>query len=313
MAARDGLPAAVEVVTRPRKTGESSGLARKLAGKQFVNVVQLDPPKGSNAELVLQAVERFLEVGGVDAVDLNSNPMARLHMDSLWMAAEVERMGMETIPHITPRDASLMGLEANLLGAWRAGIKNVLAVTGDPSQIGDRAGAHDVYQTDGVGLVEILTQLNEGTDWAGNAIGDPPSFTVGVAVNPNAEDLDREVERYLRKIENGAHFAMTQVFFEWSCWERFLDKIGGASPIPVLIAVWPLTSYRLALRLHNEVPGIVVPKAVQDRLEQAGQGARTEGFALAREIYEESKKRKEGGVYVIAPFKNPSAALEVLG
>ncbi len=289
-----------------------SPFAGKLEKKEFVNVVQLDPPKGCNTELVHTAVEAFLSSDKVDAVDVNSNPMARLHMDSLWLSTEIQRRGMETIPHITPRDASLMGLEASLLGAWRTGIHNVLVVTGDPSQIGDYPGAHDVYQTDSVGLVQVLTELNQGRDWAGNSIGEPPSFTIGVAVNPNAEDLEKEVERFKQKVDHGAHFAMTQVFFEWSCWERFLDLWGGALPIPVLIAVWPLTSYRLALRLHNEVPGIVVPAEVQSRLEKAGNGARAEGFDLAREIYAESRKRKEGGVYIIAPFKNPAAALEIL-
>lgn len=299
--------AAEQPVPRERE----SGFARKLADGKFVNVVQLDPPKGTNTELCLSAVERFLESGKVDAVDVNSNPMARLHMDSLWMSQEVERMGMESIPHITPRDASLMGLEGSLLGAWQAGIRNVLVITGDPSQLGDHPGAHDVYHTDGVGLVKVIKELNEGFDWAGNKVGDPPSFCIGVAVNPNAEDIDKEVDRFKQKVDNGADFAMTQVFFEWGCWERFLDRFGGTLPIPALVAIWPLTSFRLAVRLHNEVPGIVVPDAVQDALEGAGKGARKVGFDLARKLYAESRDRS-AGVYVIAPFKNPAAALDVI-
>jgi 5,10-methylenetetrahydrofolate reductase len=294
------------------REGDVSEFARKLDEREFVNVVQLDPPKGSNTELALSAVDRFLESGRVDAVDVNSNPMARLHMDSLWLSMEIERRGMETIPHITPRDASLMGLEGNLLGAWKSGVRNVLVITGDPSQAGDYPGASDVYQTDSVGLVQVVSELNRGFDWTGNAIGDPPAFTIGVAVNPNADDVGKEADRLKRKVDQGAHFAMTQVFFEWGCWERFLEHFGGSLPIPALIAVWPLTSYRLALRLHNEVPGIVISKEVQDRLEKAEKGARAEGFHLAREIYAEAKKRAEG-VYIIAPFKSPVAALEIMG
>src|SRR5690606_22706093 len=139
-------------------------------------------------------------------------------------------------------------------------------------------GLGDVYQTDSIGMVRYLSQLNAGKDCFGNTIGDAPNLHIGVAVNPNHDDLDAEVERCKRKIDAGAEYAMTQVFFEWSCWERFLDKLGGTCPIPTLVAIWPLTSHRLALRLHHEVPGIVVPDAVLDRLHRAGAGAREQGF-----------------------------------
>jgi methionine synthase / methylenetetrahydrofolate reductase (NADH) len=289
----------------------TSGVARRLAAGEFVVSMQLDPPKGTDFEAVVAAVRAFRDSGLVHAIDINSNPMAHLHLDSLWMALQCEREGMETIPHITPRDASLMGLCGNLLGAWALGIRNVLVITGDPSQRGDRAGSTDVYQTDSVGLVKVIRDLNEGKDLAGNPVGNAPNFLVGVAVNPNEPDLDREVERFRRKIDNGADFAMTQVFFEWDCWDRFLARFGGPLPIPTLIAVWPLTSHRLALRVHHEVPGIVVPDRILQLLEKAGARARQEGFALAREMLTESRRRAQG-VYVIAPFKSPISALELL-
>jgi homocysteine S-methyltransferase len=294
----------------PPSPTERSGLSGRLARGEFVVSVQVDPPKGTNGEMVLEAVRAFRDSGHVHVVDVNSNPMARLHMDALWMSARVEAEGVETIAHYTPRDASLMGIQGSLLGAWSAGVRNVLVITGDPSVVRGEPGSGDVYQTDAIGLVRAVRQLNEGRDTFGNAVGDPPSFTIGVAVNPNADDLDREIDRFKRKIDAGADFAMTQVFFEWSCWERFLDRLGGTCPIPALIAVWPLTSFSLALRLHHEVPGIVVPDPVLRRLEQAGAGARAEGFALAREMLDGSRARA-AGVYVIAPFKRPVGALEL--
>jgi len=290
---------------------KTSGIAARFAAGEFVVSMQIDPPKGTDAEGVLDAARAFGKSGLVHAVDINSNPMAHLHMDSLWMALLCERDGIETIPHITPRDASLMGLTGNLLGAWGEGVRNVLVITGDPSQHGDRPGSTDVYQTDSVGLVQVVRELNEGKDAAGNPVGNPPNFFIGVAVNPNEEDLDREVERFRRKIENGAHFAMTQVFFDWTSWDRFLDRYGEPLPIPVLIAIWPLTSHRLALRVHNEVPGIIVPEEVLSLLEKAGARARAEGFALARDLIAESRRRAQG-VYIIAPFKSPITALELL-
>lgn len=317
-AIRDLGPAATvtsQVPAQPRavapsvsaKTGQ---LAARLAAGEFVVSVQVDPPKGTQVEVVLDAVRAFRDSGHVHCVDVNSNPMARLHMDALWLSARIEQEGMETIAHYTPRDASLMGIQGNLLGAWQAGVRNVLVITGDPSVVRGEPGAGDVYQTDSIGMVRSLRQLNDGRDTFGNTIGDPPAFTLGVAVNPNHEDLDSEVERFRRKIDAGAQFAMTQVFFEWECWERFLDKMGGSSQIPVLAAVWPLTSHRLALRLHHEVPGILVPDRVLGRLEAAGAGAREEGFAMAREMLAGARDRLQG-VYVIAPFKRPVTALEL--
>ncbi|HEY7573897.1 MAG TPA: methylenetetrahydrofolate reductase, partial [Thermoanaerobaculia bacterium] len=304
------VPPPPPLEARP-ESPKTSGVARRLATGEFVVSMQLDPPRGTALEAVVEAARTFRDSGRVHAVDINSNPMAHLHLDSLWMALACEREGIETIPHITPRDASLMGLCGNLLGAWALGVRNVLVITGDPSQHGDRPGSTDVYQTDSVGLVRVIRSLNEGRDSAGNPVGAPPNFLIGVAVNPNEPDLDREVERFRRKVENGAEFAMTQVFFDWECWDRFLARLGGPCPIPVLVAVWPLTSHRLALRIHHEVPGIVVPERVLTLLEKAGARARQEGFALAREILAESRRRAQG-VYVIAPFKSPISALELL-
>lgn len=301
----------VEVPEVEAPDAAASPFARKLAEGRFVISMQVDPPKGTSTQLVLDAVREFRDSGKVDAVDVNSNPMARLHMDALWMSALIERTGVETIAHYTPRDASLMGIEGNLLGAWKMGVRNVLAITGDPSMIRGEPGARDVYQTDSIGLVRAIRQLNDGLDCFGNAIGQPPNFCIGVAVNPNADDLDLEIDRFKAKVDAGANFAMTQVFFEWACWERFLDRFGGRLPIPALVAIWPLTSLGLALRLHNEVPGIVVPTPVLKRLEAAGAGARSEGFAIARGLLDEAKDRAQGA-YVIAPFKRPTAALELL-
>jgi homocysteine S-methyltransferase len=295
---------------RPERE-KPSGIAARFAAGEFVVSMQLDPPKGTDPEAVIAAARSFSRSGQVHTVDINSNPLAHLHMDSLWMSLLCEREGIETIPHVTPRDASLMGLTGNLLGAWALGIKNVLVITGDPSQQGDHAGSTDVYQTDSVGLVKVIQELNDGRDVSGNPVGTPPNFFVGVAVNPNEPDLDREVERFRKKVENGAHFAMTQVFFEWGAWDRFLERYGEPLPVPVMVAIWPLTSHRLALRVHHEVPGIVVPDDVLSLLERAGPRARTEGFALARELLAEARRRAQGA-YVIAPFKNPITALELL-
>jgi homocysteine S-methyltransferase len=218
---------------------------------------------------------------------------------------------LETIPHVTPRDATIMGLESQLLGAHAIGIRNVLAVTGDPPRVGDHPGSHGVYEIDSIGLVQVLDRLNRGEDYTGKAIDAPTSFYVGVAVNPSADDLPAEVERFRRKIDAGARFAMTQALFDLAYLDRFLEELGGETPIPLLVGVWPLRSFQLALRLHNEVPGIVVPDRVQQLLADAGADAGRVGMELARSLLEEARG-KAAGVYVIPPFREPEAALELL-
>ena len=301
-----------DVVSRPKAAPGRTLLEERLERGEWVVSVELDPPKGTNMEAMLAVSSRLKASGAVHAADINDNPMARARLSALIAAVAIERsVGLETIPHVTPRDASAMGLQSQLLGAHAEGVRNVLAVTGDPPHVGDYPGSSGVYDVDAIGLVSLLSHLNRGEDFTGKAIDAPTSFYVGVAVNPSADDLDREVERFRRKIEAGARFAMTQALFDLDYLDRFLERLGGASPIPLLVGIWPLTSYQLAFRLHNEVPGITIPDAVQQRLADAGADARRLGFELARELLEGSRSRA-AGIYVIPPFKEPEAALELL-
>ena len=309
--------APLDVVERelvePRLDGRpyETELARKLREGEWVTCVELDPPKGGTYDAML-GVARHLKLSGkVDLVDINDNPMARARANALMASVAIEReCGIETIPHVTPRDTSIMGLESLLLGAHAEGVRNVLSVTGDPPEIGDYPGSQGVYEVDSIGLSQIVSQLNRGEDYNGKGIDAPTSFFLGVAVNPSADDLETEAERFRQKIEAGASFAMTQALFDLSYLDRFEELIGGW-PVPLLLGIFYVRSYQLAVRLHNEVPGIVVPEEVQRRLEQAGPRAGAEGLALAKELYGEARE-KVAGVYVIPPFKQPEAALDLL-
>jgi homocysteine S-methyltransferase len=289
-----------------------SSLYSKIKEGQFVVSVEIDPPKGVTLDRILETVERFRASGCVDAVDINSGTLARVGMDAIMMAGAIERAGMETIPHLTTRDLNIIGLQAMLLGAWSVGgVRNVLAITGDPPVLGDHPEASGIYEVDAVGLVRIITRLNQGSDWAGKTLGGATNFAVGVAVNPTADDFDDELRRFHLKVEAGAHFAMTQPVFDPSIWDDFLKRLGGKPPIPVLIGIWPLSSHKLAVRLNNEVPGIVVPEEVLKRLEAAGSHARDEGFRLARDLFAWARTAA-AGAYVIPPFKKYEEALEVI-
>ena len=287
-------------------------LARLLAAKEFVVSVQLDPPLGGNVEGLLEAARVLKESGRAQFVDVNDNPRARARMSGVMASVAIQReAGIEVIPHLTPRDSTIAGLESLLLGSHAEGIRNVLAVTGDPPEAGDYPGTGAVYDVDAIGLVELIARLNEGTDFHGRAIDAPTSFFPGVAVNPTADDLGLEVERFHRKIEAGAQFAMTQILFDMSYLDQFFERLGGPSPIPLLVGVWPIKSLELAVRVHNETPGILVPEHVQERYRAAGSNAAEVGAELAHELIARSRE-VAAGVYVVAPFRRPLGVLDIL-
>ena len=285
-------------------------LARMLREGEWVTCVELDPPKGGTYDAMLGIARALKASGKVGFVDINDNPMARARANALMAAVAIERdCGLETIPHVTPRDTSIMGLESLLLGAHAEGVRNVLSVTGDPPEVGDYPGSRGVYEVDSIGLAHIVKRLNQGEDFNGKGIDAPTSFFPGVAVNPSAEDLDTELDRFRQKLEAGARFAMTQALFDLDYLDSFEERLGGW-PVPILVGIFYVRSYQLAVRLHNEVPGIVVPEDVQRRLERAGPNAGAEGLAIARELYAQARE-KAAGVYVIPPFKQPESALDL--
>ena len=243
-------------------TGASRGRVRRLGStRPTARRLRTRAPRG----------RARLSEGGVRFVDVNDNATARAGMSSLMVSARIEReTGLETVPHLTTRDWTVLGIESMLLGAHAEGVRNVLAITGDPPEVGDYPGSRGVWEIDAIGLTQLITRLNRGEDFNGRPIDAPTSFFTGVAVNPTADDLEHEADRFRRKIEAGAKYAMTQIVFDLDALDRFAEVLGGSWPVPVLAGIFPLTSHRLALRLHNEVPGIIVPAAAAGRPARAG-------------------------------------------
>jgi homocysteine S-methyltransferase len=301
-----------ESVTAPASDEEPTELARLFATGEFIVSVQLDPPLGGSVGGLIEAARTIRESGKAHVVDVNDNPRARARMSGMIASAAIQReAGIEVIPHLTPRDSTIAGLESILLGSHAEGLRNVLAVTGDAPEAGDYPGTGSVYDVDAIGLVELITRLNDGTDFHGRAIDAPTSFFAGVAVNPTADDLELEVDRFRRKIAAGARFAMTQILFDMTYFHRFFELFGGPSPIPLLIGVWPIRSLELAVRVHNETPGIVVPEHLQERYRAAGTDAPQVGIDLVHELIAEARD-VAAGVYVVAPFRRPLGILDVL-
>ena len=289
-----------------------TGLARALREGEWVVSVQLDPPLGGNIGGLVELSQALKDSGRVGFVDVNDNAGARAGMNAIMFSSAIERAtGIETIPHLTTRDYTVMGLEAMLFGAHAEGVRNVLAVTGDPPEVGDYPGSSGIFEIDAIGLTELMARLNRGEDYNGRPIDAPTSFFIGVAVNPTADDLDLELDRFRQKVEKGAHFAMTQLVFDLDLLDHFFERFGGPSPIPLLVGICPVWSYRFAQRLHNELPGIVVPDDLQEALRDAGPNAPEVGMAYAKELYAAARDRA-AGVYLVAPYRKPLNVLDVI-
>jgi methionine synthase / methylenetetrahydrofolate reductase(NADPH) len=269
-------------------------------GTDFFVSVELDPPKGAVYRKLLQAAQS-LHAAGADAINVGDSPMARVRMSSMATCQLIsQKVGIETIIHFTTRDRNLMGIQADLLGCQALGIRNVIALTGDPPALGNYVHATAVYDVDSIGLIKIITQLNQGTDVAGNSIGSPTNLTIACALNPTHENRANELERLRKKIEAGAHLIMTQPLYQLSDLTDFLDQYGDC-PVPILAGIMPLNSFKHAEYLHNEVPGISIPRHIRDAMRKAGDQGAQVGLELAEELLAELRKICQG-TYLVPSF-----------
>ncbi len=275
-------------------------LREKLAAGEFVVSVELDPPRGLNPRKAIEGAQHLRQLG-VDCINIGDSPMARVRMSAIALAVLIrEQVGVEPIIHFTSRDRNLMAIQSDLLGAHALGIRNVIALTGDPPSSGDYSRATGVWDVDAIGLIKILKMLNGGSDWAGNSIGKGTDFFVACAANPTADDIDVEVDRVRRKIEAGADVLMTQQIYSTEVLRSFLERLGPHG-LPVLAGVMPLQSFRHAEFIHNELAGVFVPAEVRERMARAGEGGRAEGIAQAAELLEECRPLING-VYLVPSF-----------
>ncbi len=295
----------VEVQAEP--VSEFAGRLR--AG--FAVTVEVDLPRGNEITQVVEAARRLKE-RGVHAIDISDGARARLRMHPVAAARIVQdEAGIEVVSHISCRDRNIIGLQADLLGAAALGVKNILAVTGDPAQIGDYPEATSVFDTDSVGLVHVLSRMNQGVDLAGNPIGEPPGFLIGASFNPTAEDLDEEIGKLRRKVEAGAHAFWTQPVFEIRALENALERI-GEDEVCILLGLMPLRSARQAEFLHHEVPGIHIPRHVREKLAALSpEDAPKYGVEVAQKLLADAQPLV-GGAYIMPPASAPDLAGDVV-
>jgi methionine synthase I (cobalamin-dependent)/5,10-methylenetetrahydrofolate reductase len=297
-------------------TPPPSGLARRLAARKFVVSVEIDPPRSVRIERTLEAA-RLLRDAGADLVNVSDSAMARVRMGAMAVAFAIQReLGVETLVHFTTRDRNLMALESELLGAHALGIRNILALTGDPPRVGDYPTGTGVWDVDSTGLIGILKRLNRGEDQAGSPIGGPAGFTVACALDPTASNLDRELDRLDAKLAAGADLVMTQPVYDRAQWERLLERVAARRgeprlPVPVLIGILPLHGSRHAEFLHHEVPGITIPEGVRAAMREAGDRGTDVGLEMAIRLLEELRDLVDG-TYIMPSFGRYEVAAELV-
>jgi methionine synthase / methylenetetrahydrofolate reductase(NADPH) len=297
---------------KPVARADKSRLACRLADGKFVTMCELVSPRGIAADREMELARQLFR-HGVDAINIPDGPRASSRMSALAMAVLIQnQVGIETVLHYTCRDRNVIGMQSDLLGAWALGMRNILAITGDPPKLGNYPNATAVFDVDAIGLTNLLTRLNRGLDLGGNPIGAPTGFHVGVGANPGAINLDEELKRLDYKIEAGAEYIITQPVFDLGIFDRFTKRIEHLH-VPLIVGMWPLVSLRNAEFLNNEVPGATVPEAIMSRLRAAR--TKEEGLAIgtsvAKEMLAELKPRLQG-VQLAVPFGKVDRVLEIL-
>jgi len=308
----------VEVMARPGRTlppvpvASRSRLAGKLSRQEFPVLVEVVPPKGCDATKEVEGAQYLLE-RGIDAVNIPDGSGATARMSALTLAALLQqRAGIEVLLHYSSRDRNVLTIQSDLLGAHALGLRNLLALTRDTPQYSTVLES-DASEVDAIGLVNLLSNLNRGLDVGANPLGAQTAYLVGASVNPYALNLEEELRRFQHKVEAGADFAVTQPVFQVEQLAKFLERARSFAPhLPVIAGIWPLTSFRNAEFMNNEVPGISVPPAVMERMRAAdsGERARQEGLMIAQETLREIRSLVQG-VQIAAPFGRYALAVEV--
>jgi len=290
---------------------ERSRLGARIAASEFVTMVEIVPPKGTDIRKEVEGA-RFLKSVGVDGINIPDSPRASARMSNQALSLLIQKeVGIEAILHYTCRDRNVLCIQSDLLGAAATGIRNLICITGDPPKMGNYPDATAVFDVDAIGLVNIVHNLNRGLDIGGNPIGQGTTFVIGVGANPGVPNIDEEIRRFEYKVEAGAEYAVTQPVFDLALLENFLNRIEHCR-IPVIAGLWPLVSVRNAEFMRNELR-VSVPDSILERMGRAAnpEAARAEGVAIAREMLAALRDMVQGA-QISAPLGRYTSAVDVL-
>lgn len=291
---------------------DRSSLGRDLKEGNWIETVELVSPMGSDISKFMSKV-KGLEEAGIKYINIPDGPRASSRMSAFATALHIKNStNVEPILHVCGRDKNLIAMQADFLGAESFGLRDMLLVTGDPPKVGKYPDVTGVFDVDSIGMLSMSTRLNGRIDIGGSALTSGTAMVSGAGINPVAPFIDREIERAFQKAEAGAEYFISQPVYDIELLSSFIDKLKDTN-VPVIIGVWPLASYRNALFLQNEVPGVDIPEHIMKRMEKHNdkESARKDGVLIAREIVD-SLRCKIQGVQVSPPFGNITTALEVL-
>lgn len=289
---------------------DKSTLGAKLAAGKFVAFVEILPPRGVDASKEIDG-SRLCKDNGIDCINVPDGPRASARLSAQVTCMQIQQQaGIEAVLHFCCRDRNILGIQSELLGAHTLGVRNLICITGDPPRMGTYPDATAVFDVDAIGLVNIVNNLNHGLDIGGNPIGSQTALLIGVGANPGALNFEEEMRRFEWKVQAGAEYVVTQPVFDLDQLERFMNRVAPFK-LPVIAGIWPLTSYRNAEFMVNELR-VPVPEPYMERMRLAdsAEKARAEGVAIAREMVERARPLVQG-VQLSAPFGRYAMAIEV--
>jgi homocysteine S-methyltransferase len=289
---------------------EKSRLGAKIAAGKFVSFVEILPPRGIDATREIEGAKLCAEAG-IDCINVPDGPRASARMSAQVTCQLIQqRAGIEAVLHFCCRDRNILSIQSELLGAHAVGVRNLICITGDPPRMGAYPDATAVFDVDAIGLSNIVNNLNRGLDLGGNPMGSQTALLLGVGANPGALNMDEELRRFEWKAQAGAEYVVTQPVFDLKLLERFLRATEHLG-LPVICGIWPLTSYRNAEFMVNELR-VPVPEHFMERMRRAdsAEKARHEGVAIAGDMVQ-SVRNMVQGVQLSAPFGRYSMAIEV--
>ena len=304
----------------PRKTASTLSLLEETGhtwsrfaqniGKKFLTTVELDIPRGLDMSSVLEGA-RHLHQYGIDAINVTDGARARLRLSPIAISYKIQsETGIEAMTHLATRDRNMISLQSELMSAHTFGLRNILAITGDPTSIGDYPQATSVFDIDSSGLIRAAKSMNKGMDLMGNTIESRTSFLVACAANPMADNMDQEISKMEKKMNAGVDIIFTQPIYELRTLEEFLKRIEKWKT-PVMVGVLPLRSYKHAEFLHNEIPGMVIPEKLREKLRHSGERASEIGIEQSVSFLQKAKSLV-AGVYLMPPFKKYDIVPQIL-
>jgi homocysteine S-methyltransferase len=305
-------PAARPKAMEKIPVAEKSGLGAKLAAKHFVAFVEILPPRGIDASKEIEGA-RLCKAAGIDCINVPDGPRASARLSAQVTCQLIQQQaGIEAVLHFCCRDRNILSIQSELLGAYTVGVRNLICITGDPPRMGTYPDATAVFDVDAIGLTNIANNLNHGLDLGGNPMGSQTALLIGVGANPGALNMDEELRRFDWKVKAGAEYVVTQPVFDLDLLEAFLQRTEQYG-LPVIAGIWPLTSYRNAEFMVNELR-VPVPEPYMERMRNAEtvEAARAEGIAIAREMVQRVRPLV-AGVQLSAPFGRYQMAIDVAG